>query len=172
MKWITTICITAILSTGLYYFSQRMNISNSSQEEPIYIKYSDAITDKYIKDMSKQHKLAYFGGGGAFLYNVKNINISFASREIMDLDQSRKLLISCSEELLRRINANDRIRPYLEHFPFSEKGIDLSISYFDSKLNHIQSKYIAGVFIINGNICYAVYDQEASTLKTVHKESY
>ena len=125
-----------------------------------------------VKDMSKQHKLSYFGGGGAFLYNVKNINISFASREMMDLGQARKLLISCSEELLRRINANDRIRPYLEHFPFSEKGIDLSISYFDSKLNHIQSKYIAGVFIINGNICYAVYDQEASTLKTVHKESY
>ncbi|PCI92160.1 hypothetical protein COB11_07875 [Candidatus Aerophobetes bacterium] len=125
-----------------------------------------------VKDMSKQHKLSYFGGGGAFLYNVKNINISFASREMMDLGQARKLLISCSEELLRRINANDRIRPYLEHFPFSEKGISLGTSYFDSKLNRVQPKYIARVCIIHGNIYYTIYDKEADTLKTIHEETY
>ena len=163
--------VAATILLGLA-FTVKWDKSDQNEEVPIYIKYADSITNPYIKDMCKQHNLSYFGGGGGFLYNVENINIKFISKKQVDIEQARNFLITCSEELLERINTSDKIRPYLDHYPFTKKGIQLDICYFDQKGTWNNPRFIAQATASNGYVYYAVFDHKKRELKTIYKESY
>ncbi|MEI8300510.1 MAG: hypothetical protein WCG10_02715, partial [Chlamydiota bacterium] len=81
-------------------------------EESIYCKYADRITEKYCIDMAKTYKLYYYGGGGGFIKNINNISLDFNTIQTLNIGQARTLIIKCSEELLKRINADNDIKPY------------------------------------------------------------
>ncbi|PCI92162.1 hypothetical protein COB11_07885 [Candidatus Aerophobetes bacterium] len=149
-----------------------LTLKSPSDEEPIHIKYSDMITIPYIKDMCKSHNLDPFGGGGGFLGGVNLIIISFASDDQVGITQARNLLIECSEDLLQRMNSDEQIKPYLEHYPFSEKGIELSINYFDATSDWVPPEFIASASVRKGKVRYSIFNHKTRKFKTVHKESY
>lgn len=141
-------------------------------EDPIYCHYSHAITDKYCADMAKTYKLYYYGGGGEFLKRVDRINLSFNSIQSLNIAESRILIINCTEELLKRINADKDIKPYLSHYPFTETGTDLSISFYQENRERVSAKFVAMVFTANGNIYYSSYNHNKKKLIDLHEESY
>ena len=170
-KFIPYAVVAATALLGLV-FTVKWDKSDQNEEVPVYIKYADSITNPFVKDMCKKHHLSYFGGGGGFLHNVENITIEFVSHSIADVEQARSLLLSCSEELLKRVNADETIRPYLNHYPFTAKDISIGICYFDRNGTWVKSKCIASASVAEGPIYYTIFDEEANNLKTFHKESY
>lgn len=165
--------LTAIFFLISIFFAIKEIYLEHAQNEPVYIKYSRAITNQYIKDMNKKYDLFYFGGGGGFLYNVENIAISFSCNRNITLEDGRSLLISCSKELLKRINRDERIRPYLDHYPYTEKGIDIDICFFDVNGRWvIDPDSIAKVASLEGAVHYAIFDKNHQCLNTIYRESY
>jgi hypothetical protein len=141
-------------------------------EEPIYCKYVDRITEKYCADMATTYKLYYYGGGGGFINTVNEIDLSFNTIQNLNIAEARILIIKCTEELLSRINADKDIKPYLSHYPFTEKGIALSISCDQEDRKRVSSKFVAMVFTANGNIYYSSYNHNKRKFHDLHEESY
>ena len=149
-----------------------LNRHSKSVETPIYVTYSNLITNQFIKDLKKKHNFHYAGGGGGFLYDVKNITLDFESHKILNVNEARKLFLECSEELLVRINSDDKIRPFLNHFPFSNKGTALSLSFYNNKGNYLENKHVALIFSCKNSIHYYFFDPEKQKLQPFHEESY
>jgi hypothetical protein len=144
----------------------------SRHKSPIYCKYANEITGPFSTYLRKNYNLYYYGGGGGFLENVKIISLHYKTIKQLPIDDARVLFITCVEELLKRINENEKIRPYLEHYPFTEKGLEFSISLYDENKERVPPSFPAYVSLINKKIYYAYYDYETDMLKDLYSEPY
>ncbi len=163
--------LKTLLILSIYTMSTN-SLYAAHPEEPIYCKYADKITEKYCADMAKTYKLYYYGGGGGFMNNVNKIDLSFNTIQNLNIAEARILIIKCTEERLKRINADKDIKPYLSHYPFTEKGIALSISFDDKDQNSVSAKFVAMVFTVNGDIYYSSYNHNKKKFQDLHEESY
>ena len=142
-------------------------------KEPIYGKYVDEIVNSYLSYIKKQYGLECFGMGGGFRYNVNKISLYLQTNpQKIDIEKARVLLVNCIEDLLKRINQDEKIRPYLEHYPFTAKGISISIIFCDYFSKQLPKDLLAKIFSIEGNIYYYNYNQEKKESKWFYKESY
>jgi len=141
-------------------------------EEPIYCEYADKITGKYCADMAKTQKLYCYGGGGGFIKNVNRITLNFNTVQNLNIAESRALIIKCTEELLKRINTDADIKPYLSHYPFTEQGITLGISFDQEDKKRVSSKFVAMVFTVDGSVYYSSYNHNKKKFQDIHEESY
>lgn len=144
----------------------------SRHKNPIYCKYANEITGPFSKYLRKNYDLYYYGGGGGFLENVRVIALHYRTVKHLSVDDARVLFINCVEELLKRINQDEKIRPYLEHYPFTEKGIEFSIAFYKNNKERVPSSFPAYVFLINEKIYYDYYDRETEMLKDLYSEPY
>ena len=141
--------------------------------EPIYCQYADDITHPYIAYVSKKYQLYCYGQGGGFLQNVNKIILYFENQnKKLDVEQSRILIVNCVEELLQRINKYERIRPYLQNYPFTNKEIKISIAFYNKTEKRVEQKYIAFIFIKNGKLTYCSYNHETKQFIDMHEEPY
>ena len=80
-------------------------------KEQKYIRMSDKIVAKYIKDMKREYRLNCIGSGGEFLERVNRINLYFETLGSKNRDEIRILLIMATEKLLKKLigsELNDR----------------------------------------------------------------
>jgi hypothetical protein len=105
--------------------------------------------------------------------NIKEVYLSFlAKNRYYTTEEARVLMVNCIEELLERINSNLEVRDYLDHYPFTEKGIDFSIEFLNEKGEDVSDGYIAYVSIINETLFYYIYRPETDMLEKIYKEPY
>ena len=104
--------------------------------------------------------------------NVKEVMLALEGFQALDVEQTRVLFVNCAEEMLKRYNQSEKIRPYLDHYPFDENDIELSISFNKKSGQEISNEYVAHVFLVNGNVCYSYYDFDKKRLERRHKEPY
>lgn len=125
--------------------------------DPIYCKYADHVVTKYAVAMKKKYGLDVYGSGGSFLNEVREISITFASDRKVKIKGARELVVACTEELLKRINEDKDIRPYLSHYPFTTAGVYVSVCFFDEKGKDVQSPFISDVGVsMHGIVHYDV----------------
>lgn len=139
--------------------------------EPKYCRLSDKITNKYNKELKEQKGLFLIGSGGAFMYDIKKIGLSYISLSKLTVDEARKLFVEVEEGYLKRYNENEEIRPYLHNFPFTIENLELMI-IFDEKRNDLSNGYIAGMYIANKKLYFKGYDYHTNELYTIHSEPY
>ena len=143
-----------------------------SMKAAVYCNYSDQIVAKYCTYMKKQHCLDCYGSGGGFMDNVNRIILAFDGVRNLSIAEARLLIVECEEELLKRINEDVAIRPYLSHYPFEGSATDISLCFYDPKGQIVESKYIGKVATIHGYIFYNIYDHEQDNFALLFKESY
>jgi hypothetical protein len=146
-------------------------------EDPNYIRMSDQIINLYIKDMKEQYGLKCFGSGGGFLNKVNEIIISFETQGPKNKKELRELVIKINEDLLKRYNENEEIRPYLKNYPFTAKNLRIGILLTDEKGNAIHNKGsnkegLRAVYQSWGNISYQVKNDEKPNPQDVFEETY
>ena len=90
----------------------------------------------------------------------------------VNVEEARILLITLTKELLDRINSDQQIRPYLDHYPFTEKGISLGLSFYDDQGKRVDNGYVAHLFVAkDGNICYDTYNHEEDLYEEPYEEA-
>ena len=94
-----------------------------------YLKYVHEIVDDFVKQMGKKHQLYCYGSGGSMPTDVQTIEVLFISYKKSTVEDARKMEVDAIEELLKRINAHTKIRPYLREYPFGPDRVDVSISF-------------------------------------------
>ncbi len=110
------------------------------------------IINRFNRSQEKQRDLRMVGVGSSIPENIEKFILRFKSQQNLTQDQTRDLIIECTNELLALINADDEVRPYLDHYPFKAEDIDLMICFVNENDQLVQYPFIAFAAIAEGTI--------------------
>lgn len=122
------------------------------------------ILSQYTKQQEKQRSLEMVGTGSSMPNKVKGFHVRFLSHEKLDRPAARRLLLDCSEDLLAMINQDEAIRPYLDTYPFTLKGIDLVIGFINEDDEFRTPPYVAIVCTADEYLGFCDWDPIGKTL--------
>jgi hypothetical protein len=80
--------------------------------------------------------------------------------------------MSAIRKYLSEINSDEKIRPYLHQYPFTDKNIEIDFWIRNSDGSRVALDKIYYVSAINGILRYYTEDPEKFSRKLVHEESY
>ncbi len=128
---------------------------NAKETQPDnYEKYVNEIVDDFVKQMKTKHQLHCYGSGGSMPKDVEKIKVLFISYQHSTVDDARKVEVDAIQELLQRINAHEKIRPYLREYPFGPNRVDISISFRTETDDRPLDGSVASVFLAKDKIFY------------------
>lgn len=133
-----------------------------------------AMTEKHISSFASKMNgrgFAVQGTGGAMMKNIEKVNMSFAIHKKVLIDEARIMIIGTSEDFLREINADEKLRPYLKNYPFDHKNLGFKIAFIDEN-NWMNETGIACVMVVKDKVYYEVSNSKTNPLITVYEESY
>lgn len=143
----TFVFVFFILITGSKLNAKEMN-------QPEYLKYVDEIVADFSKDMEKKYELHLYGSGGSMPTDVEKIEVLFISHLRSTVDDARKMEVNGIQSLLQRINAHEKLRPYLREYPFKADRVGLSISFRTETDDRPLDGSVASVFLARNKIFY------------------
>jgi hypothetical protein len=115
----------------------------------------------HAKSQKKKYNIQAIGSGGSIPdYYVKEFIVHYACNRPMTIEEARHLYVHSVEELLYLINSNEKFRPYMDHYPFTVKNLDLKISFWDVNSRNFDPPSVAFVFFSRDHICYTFYDNQ------------
>ena len=163
-KWIkiTVGILCAVLIYRMFFYEQPI---------PEHAKQAHRVRDAFIVDMYKKHGLVCCGIGGGCMDNIKVINVSFDQKKESDIPEARVLLVNCVEEFLRRINADEDVRPFLVQYPFTNENVNISIGFIEPK-EDADLQNIVHAFNVKGEAVYSIYDKPHDRYKPTFEEPY
>ncbi|NNM43195.1 MAG: hypothetical protein HKM07_02505 [Chlamydiae bacterium] len=131
-----------------------------------YERIADAITAETAKKLQNEKELILTGTGRQMMM------MGFNFYEAVNSEIARKLLICCVEEYLSAINNNEKIRPYLHEYPFTDKNVKIVIYFYNSDGSDVSSDRISVAAISKGIVTYYVKTSDNQPLKDIHEETY
>ncbi len=149
-----------------------LGCAQSKYKDPEYVAYADQISTKICNELWQKEKLYLNGFGGSFLYNVEKIALHFRAERHADVSQARRLFVNAAERLLSEINQGEQIRPYLDHYPFTNRGLSFSINFVNADNKRVTDGSVAYVFVVKGTIYYDKYDAGSKQLLDLYEEPY
>lgn len=184
MKFINFIFINSILIFLLGCGkSERKDISQAIPEYRLINEFSNKITNETGLVLCGYGVNNYLPKGYEYKNSVVNFNVSYNLKktrfDTVTLDESRRLLVSVAEGLLKQVNSNQEIVPLLESYPLESDS--LHITFFIQDENQIGlGSGVSEVYFSGGMIKYRRYEIEkySSTYPadgkhyTIHEETY
>lgn len=82
-------------------------------------------TAKTLNDRYQLHYMGIVEAGDKEHY--KKIGLFFELMRIINKEEGRKIIVNCAQELLKEINSNPNLLPYLLPSPFPVENIELAI---------------------------------------------
>ena len=141
--------------------------------EPHYWSYVDHITAKENAYLKKKYKLSLSATGGGGMVCVDNVSQGYAAPYPATIAEARALIVEIADDLLREINAHSQLRNHLSEYPFTEKGIDLHITFKKNRALPPSTQQITMVSLINQKIYYSCrMDVYASPYGTALVETF
>jgi hypothetical protein len=140
-----------------------------------YVDMSNSIVGRYSKEAKKKYGFDVFATGGRMCESVECVFISYSSNQKLNVAQTRELFVEIEEELIRKYNENEEIRPYLDNFPFTSNNIELSLTFFDKSYEFMSDGFVAYAVIIKGIIYYSTDSHDSTRgnpLVDLHEEPY
>ena len=144
--------------------------SKQSRVDPLADKVT-AETAKKIKNETGLHLMGT-GGGVNLEGRLRKLNMSFIHYGDLSMEESRELVVYCVEEYLAAINADEKIRPHLSHYPFTPYGVEINIFIRQKDRQKQSIGYISVVSELNGKVSYKTSQPEPELMKKVHAEPY
>lgn len=141
----------------------KSSLFSEESKPPEYLKYVDEIVADFAKEMKKKHKLHCCGDGGSMPTDVAEIDVLFISYSHSTVDEARKLEINAVQELLKRINSHEKIRPYLREYPFNQDRVGVSISFRTETDDRPLDGSVAYVSMGKGKIFYYSAEMKMTT---------
>ena len=142
----------------------------ASQKE--YIKLVDRITANFTKELTKEKNMYLFGYGGRMMFDVEEISMSYNVVKHASIDEARRLFVEVAERYLARINADEKLRPFLHNYPFTINNLDLGIGFENEKRQaHDDLAYVV-YRKKTGKIVYNANDPKEDMFYKIYEEPY
>lgn len=139
-----------------------------------YIKLADRLTLKHIQHM--QRKGFYTSlFGGKMMDDLKGVALGFQMKKSPTVDEVREIFINGAEDLLKLMNTDKQIRPYLHDFPFTINNLEYSLTFERIKNENLNYEPVGYASNCRGKILYRAYDESKPSghqFQMLHEESY
>lgn len=149
----------------------------SEDTRPDHCKFAGEIMNQFINDAEKQYGLACYGSGGGFMDRVNAIHLSFATLGPKSQEELRVMMVTITEDFLKRVNSHEEIREHLINYPFQPANLKFRISLMglDGKAIHNKGKekeLLSDISLFNGKLFYEIENDDKAYLQDVHAETY
>ena len=159
--------------------SALLSLPSCVQSQPQDVKMAYDIMHQHADYMKRTHQAKLFGIGGGFPDKITSLNMSFRVCGPMGIDEARVLMVSSTQHLLKLVNENERIRPYLDNYPFTSENLEYSFFVVDKNNINIQQEgnlrdpdNLSYVSNRNKKITYSIVNSERDIFQHIHEESY
>ncbi len=149
---------------GQLHASEEVNIP--------YIQYTKEITLPFIQECENKYQLDCIGTGGKFAKNVSEISLHFIAYRKGTIEEARNVEIKMIETLLEHINHQEKIRPFLDQYPFKPENLDIAISFRKNDDSCYSDGSVVLVFLARDKIFYRAEDSKTGKRFDLHEESY
>ena len=108
---------------------------------------SDRVTAETGRKVCEKYHMRMTGiGGGAPGGKLWNLEAWFTrDGKKLNLEESRKLVVSIVEDYLEAINKNEELRPFLRDYPFTAKNLGIMVINQDENGDEVYDPYIGGM---------------------------
>jgi hypothetical protein len=131
------------------------------------------IREKVGKKLAEKHKMAVVAITDGMMDCVYLVGINFQMYRPMDRDEVRYRLVDCVEELLKAINEDEEIRPFLKNYPFTTNNIKIAIFMSDPDGRRLYDPNIDVASISSSDkIYYYTKAPNVPMYKNEYEESY
>lgn len=147
----------------------------AQKDGPLHVKYADEIIHSFEKECVKEFKsfkLRSIGSGGGFAHDVEEVSVMFFSYVPATIEEARALEVTLTEKLLKKINENEKIRPYLREYPFPSSRARVSVSFHKRNGDYYTDGSVAYIFQARDNLFYYTADPKTKDQTVLFKEPY
>ena len=144
---------------------------NESFQPSEKCKIASEIRTKVAKKLAQEQGLIPFGTGGQMLDQIRMLGLYFQYRKPVSIEEGRKLLVHAVQALLTEVNADERVRPYLDHFPFQPKNVIITISLQKPGGSDFGRDQLCIIKANEGILQYKIDDPNGH-LKEIYRETY
>ncbi len=121
-----------------------------------YERYVNEIVSEFASETEKRCHVLCVGEGGRMPHDVEEIEVKFWTDRKGTIEEARRFIVTSKRALLDKINANEKIRPFLIEYPFTAPRACISISFADPKTRaNYGEETVAFAFDARGLIVYA-----------------
>ena len=136
---------------------------------PYHKQLRSQLIHDYSKDMQKKKNLTMIAIGGG--QQGRLLCISYSTQQNVNLEQARELLVDTCEGFLKRVNSNQKFRPYMVEFPYNGTNIDIAIQFVDPNNRWTMPPYIAFAANRKGKVYYYTSNIKEDLID-FHAETY
>ncbi|MCE5318686.1 MAG: hypothetical protein LLG04_15145, partial [Parachlamydia sp.] len=149
LKRVKLVLLTILLSiTG-----SPLNANES--ESDAYLEYVRQITNSFIEEMEDEcPDFHCIGSGGSMPYDVEEIEVCFVAHRRATVEEARRLEVYGVQKLLNKINAHEKIRPYLREYPFKSNRVGMSIAFYAKNDEYHHDGSVVYVSVIKSKVFY------------------
>ena len=104
--------------------------------------------------------------------NIEMVSLGYHIKRHATVEEARELFIKYSQKLLQRINEDEKMRPFLNQYPFTEKDIRFGLSFVQQNKKEFTDGSVAYVSLVRENIYYYRYDGEKQRFVEILEEPY
>jgi len=173
-RWIKTslwglffvLVVLAILGAFKFYSS------SSETEENRLIR---ELQKSYATRMHEQANLQCTMTGTGGTKGLDELSFYFRCPKKINRDeisQVRKIALNCSETLLKMVNSNRALKPFLAHYPFTHRNIDVTVFFVSDKNNLVDERSFWAVTVDEQGVAYEVDSDIQHKRIVVKSESY
>ncbi len=101
----------------------------ATSQAPDYSVYVKEIINSFAEEMNREFGLVCVGDGRKMPRDVEEIDIKFKAYRRATTEEARAFQVIVTQKLLEKINAHEKIRPYLREFPFKSERVSVTISF-------------------------------------------
>lgn len=147
-------------------------ISESDQEGIKKENAANRILKKVALQLKTETDLRPTGTMGQMHYDVGKLGLSFHYRKPVDIAEGRKLLIQAVNAMLKEVNQDEKIRPYLCRHPFLPRNIEIEIFLKAQDGRSVPAGALCVIDAQDGFLRYDVRGPEDHGFITVYKETF
>lgn len=133
---------------------------------------ANIVIKKVANKLEQEQDLIAIGTGGGMMHQIRMLALSFEYRQQIYPWKGRELLMTAIHTFLFEINSDEKIRPYLTHYPFLPEDIQIRIFLRNPDRSDIVAGELTTLSIVRGIIKYNIYDPITDRLVTAYKETY
>lgn len=152
---------------AVYFFFQ-CNSGLSSYEAEGY-----SLIGKFGEKMHKKYAMKLVGiGGGSDKQCFNLLCVTLVLQKDLNLEDSRKILIDCTNDFLDLINNSQSFKPYKKD-NFTSQNLNLIIICQENEEEELYYPYVNSMACIEGTMKYAFcYKTDKGDNYEMHKETY
>jgi hypothetical protein len=145
----------------------------SNQKKPApYMGHAHQVMRRSAKRIAKELNLVCSGSGGGMPYNVREMMLKFTCYQEGSVELARELEVKATEIFLEEVNSHEKIRPFLDIYPFTPDRAKISIVFNKKGGGSYPKESIVFSLQVNNRIHYFIKGTDPRPFKAVYDEPY